>query len=226
MEATAPPSGMVLEELKTAYQRVRAAPSALRLWERVLSQEDRVRLGGDFAGAYAVHGTVGMWMRLRGVSFQRALVDVAGKIGFITAETQEYLLRGMGDLEDDPKKAIAQAVSDGALVLVERPQAAYWNGEEIAVQWHANPKLWKYVFELGREVKAGRPLKPSIFGENADVYYLTKVKSRLGKLAGFPPSLGDLIVPAGQGTQRLSIPPQQIRIFSLATSTVLREQTG
>ena len=226
MEATAPPSEKVLEELKAAYQLVREAPSALRLWKRVLSPQDRVRLGGDFAKAYAAHGTVGMWMKLRGVSFPRGLVDVAGKIGFITAETQQFLLRGIGALQDDPEQAIAQAVSEGGLVLVERPPAAYWDGKKIAVPWDDHPALWKYVFELGREAKAGRPLQPSILGKPSDACHLTKVKSRLGKLAGFPPSLGDLIVAAGHGTQRLNLPPRQIRIFALATTTVLREQTG
>ena len=53
------------------------------------------------------------------------LIEVAKKTGFITDETKEFLLRGIGEIRDDPDEAIAKAVADGTLVLVERPRAAY-----------------------------------------------------------------------------------------------------
>jgi hypothetical protein len=226
MHATDPLAEEVREELQVAYLRVCPAPSALRLWERVFTEQDRARLGGDFQRAFSESGTIGMWMKLRGVSFQRALIDVAKRIGFLTDETQEFLLRGIGDIADDPEKAIAKAVSEGALVLVERPRTAYWNRDRIPVDWDANPKLWEYLFELCRHGKAGRPLTPSVFGENADPYHLTKVKSRLSKFEGFPPLLSDQIVSAGEGVQRLNIPPEQIRIFEVVTMEVLKERMG
>ena len=226
MDAAAPISGKVQEELQAAYLRVSPGASALRLWERVLSEQDRARLGGDFQRALSEFGAIGMWMKLRGVSPQRAVIDIAKKIGFITDETREFLLRGIGDISDDPKQAIAKAVSDGALILVERPRTAYWNQDRIEVDWNANPKLWEYLFELCRYAKAGRPLLPVIFGENADQYHLIKLKSRLSKFAGFPPLLSDRIVSAGEGMQRFDIPPEEIRIFEVVTMEVLRERMG
>jgi hypothetical protein len=226
MDAAAPISGKVQEELHAAYLRVSLAASALRLWERVLTEQDRARLGGDFRRAYTEFGVIGMWMKLRGVSPQRAVIDVAKKIGFITDETRDFLLRGIGDLADNPAEAIAKGVSDGALVLVERPRTAHWDRRKIEVDWNANPKLWEYLFELCRHAKAGRPLSPVIFGENADPYHLTKLKSRLSKFEGFPPSLSDRIASAGEGMQRLDIPPERVRLFEVVTTEVLRERTG
>ena len=226
MDAATPISGKVQEEFQAAYLRVSPRWSALRLWERVLSEQDKARLGGDFQRALSEFDAIGMWMKLRGVSHQRAVIDIAKKIGFITDETREFLLRGIGDISDDPEQAIAKAVSDGALVLVERPRTAYWNRDRIEVDWNANPKLWEYLFELCRHAKAGRPLLPVIFGENADLYHLIKLKSRLSKFAGFPPLLCDRNVSAGEGMQRFDIPPEEIRIFEVVTMEVLRERMG
>jgi hypothetical protein len=212
------------KELQALYLRVSPAFSALRLWERVLSEQDRAHLGGDFGSAYAELGTVGIWMKLRGVSPERALIDVAKKIGFITDETQEFLLRGIGDITDDPEAAIIEAAADGALVLVERPRAAYWKQEKLQVDWDAHPALWGYLFELCRNAKAGRPIDRLSFGDNFREDYFVKQKSRLSNVESFPPSLIDLIKPAGRGAQRLDIPPAQIRIFELVTTETLRER--
>ncbi len=216
----------VHEELLATSLRVSPPFSALRLWERVLTEQDRARLGGDFQRAFAELGTVGMWMKLRGVSKERALIEVAKRIGFITDETQEFLLRGIGDITDEPEKVIAKAVTDDPLVLIERPRTAYWNQEKISVDWDANPKLWEYLFELSKHAKAGRPLHPSTLGDDVDPYYLTKVKSRLSKFEGFPPSLSDRIESAGKGTQRLDVPPAQIRIFEVVVRETLQERTA
>lgn len=61
------------EEWKTAILRMKGTAAALRLWQRVLTDEDRRRLGGDLEEAYVQHcGAVGMWRHLRGVSVPRA----------------------------------------------------------------------------------------------------------------------------------------------------------
>ena len=67
----------VAGELDVAYQRVKPFVSAERFWRRMLSEADRRKLGGDLEKAYGRHGTAGMWMKLRGVSIQRGVLDVA-----------------------------------------------------------------------------------------------------------------------------------------------------
>jgi len=94
-------SPRALEELQEHYLRVKAAGSAVRLWERVLTPQDRNRLGGDLPTAFQDGGTVGMWMKLRGVSGNRALVEVAKKLNFLDEGTSEWLLRELGELSED-----------------------------------------------------------------------------------------------------------------------------
>ena len=72
MDVAAPITREVLDELQTASLRVSSASSALRLWERILSKQDRASFDDDFAQAFAKFGTIGMWMKLRGVSAERA----------------------------------------------------------------------------------------------------------------------------------------------------------
>lgn len=226
MDAADPINRKVVEELRAISLQVRPATSALRLWERALSEQDRARFAGDFATAYAEHGTVGIWMKLRGVSPERALIEVAKKIGFISDETQDFLLRGAGEISDDPDTAIAKAVADGALVLVARPRTVYWQGEKIEVDWDAHGALWTYFFELCRSAKTTCPFDRLVFGETFHEDYLVKQKSRLSTFECFPLSLIDLIKPAGRGTQRLDIPPAKIRIFEVVTTESLRELTA
>jgi hypothetical protein len=176
MDAADPINRKVVEELRAVSLQVRPATSALRLWERALSEQDRARFAGDFATAYAEHGTVGIWMKLRGVSPERALIEVAKKIGFISDETQDFLLRGVGEISDDPDAAIAKSVADGALVLVARPRTVYWQGEKIEVDWDAHGALWTYFFELCRSAKTTRPFDRLVFGETFHEDYLVKQK--------------------------------------------------
>jgi hypothetical protein len=86
----------VLREMRTQYHRVKARLSAYQLWERVLSPQDRRRLGGDLEKCYAELGTVGMWMKLRRVSQVRAILELALKLGFLSQETYHWLLHEVG----------------------------------------------------------------------------------------------------------------------------------
>jgi hypothetical protein len=87
----------VLEILQTQYHRVQPPPAARRIWQRHLSAQEREKLGGDFEKAYVQGGTVGMWKRLRGVSGERALVEVSYLLGFMSEPDQQYLLRELGE---------------------------------------------------------------------------------------------------------------------------------
>ena len=67
----------VRDELSIDYSRVQTKNSPSALWHRHLTCEQKSRLGNDLAVAYRDGGTVGMWMRLNGVSAARAVIDVA-----------------------------------------------------------------------------------------------------------------------------------------------------
>jgi hypothetical protein len=92
----------VVDALRTAYARVKPFTSARRLWERVLSDDDKLQLGGDLQKSYKRLGTVSIWMETRHVSFTRAVVEVAGEIGFLDESTYRWLLREIGDEPPQP----------------------------------------------------------------------------------------------------------------------------
>jgi hypothetical protein len=188
---------------------------ALRLWERCLSPQDQERLGGDFEEAYRSYGTAGMWARLRGCTPQRAVVEVAKKLGFLTDEDYTWLLREIGEILD-AEEALSQAIDAGHFVLVERPREAWWNEERIDIDWDQHNAAWEFLWELGRHSKSRQLFDRFAFGERSHRDIVTKRKSRLINMPEFPKDLGDLIKVVGRGTQMLDLPADRIRIFELS----------
>jgi hypothetical protein len=95
---SSPPS-ISTEARKTLEQlagTLYALPFAERLWDRVLTDKEKKKLGGDFLAAARNGRAVGMWMRLHGVNQLRALVEVAYAVEFVKAQTRDWLLRELG----------------------------------------------------------------------------------------------------------------------------------
>jgi len=224
-----PPSSLpprVVAELQTNAIRIRAAVCALRLWERILTEQDRSRLGGELDPVWRQYGTAGIWMKLRGVSQPRAIADVAHALNLIDPSTYQWLLRELGEIHDDPDQAIQAAVATGALVLIERPRAAYWAGALIELDWDRRPALWDFLWELSRQAKAGQPLDHTLFRSSQDHEVVTKQKSRLVNQPGFPADLADHIQATGRYTQQLDLPPAQIRLFEVVCGETVRERSA
>lgn len=224
--AIQPISCRVREELQINSLRIKAAVSAARLWERVLTERDHQQLGGDLEKAWREHGTAGMWAKLRGVSVERAVVDVARELNFLDDQTRRWLLRELGEIHDDPEEAIAMAVTSVALVLVERPRTAYWQGQTIPVDWDRYSAPWDYLWELCLHAKAGQSIDHTTFPTSSDVAFVTKQKSRLLAWRHFPRDLGMLIKPVGRHTQTLDLAPAQIKLFEVAWNETLKEHTA
>jgi hypothetical protein len=120
--SNAPPrtsNSEVIEELQRLALCIQPLVSAERLWERVLSDGDRRRLGGDCRASYATLGTAGMWKELHGGSPEQVVLEVARKLGFVDQTTYEWLLRAVG------KNAPA----------VPRPDRPVWNGATGELRW-------------------------------------------------------------------------------------------
>jgi hypothetical protein len=205
---------------------VRLRISAEHLWNRNLNDHDRKRLGGDFEEAYKSLGTIGIWAKLRGISRRRAAVEVARKVGFITEETQESLLRAVGETSDDPELTIKKAIATCALVLTERHREAFWRRKKIAIDWAVRGKPWEFLWELSGHAKQGQPLDLFDFEQRVKPGYIAKLKSRLLGLPGFPQALGAHIKPAGRGAVKLDLPPADIRLFKLDSVDILTEYFG
>lgn len=216
-------SDQAIEEWQTNALTIKAGISASRLWHEVLAAHERAVLGGDLEAAWRYYGTAGMWMKLRGVSAERAVVDVAFELGHLDERKRRWLLRELGEWHDDPEEMLRMAVATGALVLVDGEREVYWQGEPITIDWKLRDVLWNYFWELCRHAKADKGIDHMTFPASNDTAVVTKQKSRLNSLPGFPASLGDLITPVGRHTQKLDLPPRMIRLFQPTLAGTLRE---
>ena len=222
VSSTHTPSPQALEELRTNVLRIRPSISAERLWKRYLTPEDRTRLGGNLEAAYFRLGTAGIWAELRGVTPQRAVVEVTKKLGFLRDEDYVWLLREIGEvLEFDD--LLSHTIASGDCVLVERPREAYWNEENIEIDWSLHNALWEFIWELGYHAKIGQPIDTFNFGNKAHRDIVTKRKSRLTTMSEFPIDLSDLIECVSHGKQQLKLPPERIHIFALSGIDTLCE---
>src|SRR5262249_37018547 len=100
------------ESFKTQLLRVMPNTAAQRLWDRILSPTDREALGGDLATAYRDGRTVGMWARLRGCTSERAVAELAHRLGFINVDTQNWLLREFGEVPPPAAEPLDRPVWD------------------------------------------------------------------------------------------------------------------
>ncbi|MCA9054855.1 MAG: hypothetical protein KDA75_13530 [Planctomycetaceae bacterium] len=194
---------------------------AERYWERILTHNDRLRLGGNLPDAYRRLRTVGMWTALHGGSFERATLELARSLGAINEMDYGWLLRELGEASDDEVAAIEHAKKQFDLVLVEEPRTVYYQGELIDINWHRFNALWDYFVVLLQAARDRRSIDITRFAKPLARGYLTGIKSRLTLNPNFPVTLGDLILPGGKGRQRLDIPPERICVFEVETREVL-----
>jgi len=193
-------------------QRICNVPGAQRLWERHLTPSDRDRLGGDFCRAYEEHQILGMWVTLRGVTRNRAVLDIGLRLNFLSEGDYQWLVREIGEFPNT-QEAMTAAIAAGHLVLVEDPREVYWNGVVIDVDWNRYAANWEFLWVLSQQAKRGRSIDRLDFGDNSAPNIVTRRKHRLTSRPEFPVDLTDLIIPAGRGTQRLDLAPERIHLF-------------
>jgi hypothetical protein len=210
-------------EMMSNVLRIRMDISANDLWERILSEEDREGLGGDLKGAFKKLGTAGMWMKLRGVSYGRAVAELARVLGHNDEQTHQWLLRELGET-DDPSKIVERVIASGALVLIQTSREVHWRGTLINCPWERYRVLWDFFWQLAANAKVGKPLDWMDLGTGNDQQIVAKRKSRLlDPKNGVPADLGDRIVRVGKGTIRLDVPAADIRLFEQSSSGSARE---
>jgi hypothetical protein len=207
-------SPAVVAAWQTAVLRVRSFVVAAELWQRILSEDDRRRLGDNLEAAYAsCRGTVGIWMRLRGVSYPRAVIAIGTALNLLDASTGRWLLREFGEVTGEAEWDRQSAIDAGWLVLSEQPREAYWAGQQIESDWDRRSALWDFFWELCRHAKTGQAVDRTAFRELVAPTYVAKQKSRLVNLPGFPTKLAARIKTAGRGSQRLDLPAGEIGLF-------------
>ena len=207
--------------------RIKSTTAALRMWERMLTDQDKQRLGGDVDQAYRAYGTAGMWMQLRGVSLERAVIDIAYGTGFLDQVTRDWLLREVGQRYDDSQRTLDEAIFQNKLVLIEKPKQAFWNAELIEMDWDLKDAAqWTFFWELSKKSKRSQTVDHMDIGETASPSLLSTRKGRLVNHPEFPPSLKMWIKSKKRSGYWLDLPPHDIRIFLVDEEDKITEWTG
>jgi hypothetical protein len=82
------------KKLQDLDVRIRARVSGDEMWQTLLTEEEQGRLGGQFEQAWRTWGTLGMWMKLRGLTNRfAALVELAYRLDFLARRHYPWLLR-------------------------------------------------------------------------------------------------------------------------------------
>jgi hypothetical protein len=211
------------EQFLTIQLRIKAELSAHLLWDRVLTPTQQKHLGGNFKFAYQMYGSTGIWMKLHGVTKVRATLDIAKILNILDENTHRWLMRETGELIESLDGVIAQVVPIAIIVFMDRPMQLFWRSALVDIDWTKHNACWTYLWELARVSKQGGVLDYTAFSRDYAKDYLTKMKSRLSQMPGVPAELIDQIVPAGAGSQQLDVPRDQIRMFWLEETQVVRE---
>ncbi len=87
-----------IEELQGKVARPQWAS---RIWDKLLTERERQKLGGDLEKCLNTLGsTVHIWMKAKDVSLLRAIADLAKRLGFIIDMDYEWILREIGETDD------------------------------------------------------------------------------------------------------------------------------
>ena len=217
------PSDAAREKFEEAALRIRNPTIAIKLWREVFSEEEKKRLGGDLENAYANGGVVAMWTRLHGCTEVRAVIEIAFRFNLLTPQYREWLLLETGELLY-ADAAYQDAILHNELVLNSLTREVYWQQKPIEIYWFHEAK-WSFMWELAKHAKTGLPIDSTVFGERKHVNYVSKTKSELTNLKGFPNELADAIEVVGTGTQQLKIEASEIRLFEPHVGGDIREWT-
>jgi hypothetical protein len=219
-----PPVHPMAELWWSAVEWATSYPAAHYVWNVLLTTEDQRLLGMDLDAACEHGNAVDWWRRLKCVSEQRAVVDVARATGRLSEAQAAALIRATGERPDADEQRLAAAVAGGDLVVVIGYEAreAYWKGMRIDVDWGRRPKAWPYFVALVRGAKTGQSANLPRPDGSLDGSYLNKLGS---KVAGdlLPDDLSGHIKPVGKGELRLDLPPQRVRLFERTARGEVRE---
>lgn len=208
------PSKNSQELFNQIRMRVLGPHVAKRLWERRLNETERKMLGRSLEHAYREYPSAArMWAKAKRVNYSAAVIDVAETLGLLPTADAEWLRREGGELPSDPEEAVQAAIDRGDLVLLLKQRIMHWEGREYDISFAKYPVLWDFLEQACRHAKTCEAIGWDTFGDDKNVDYITKTKSKLSNLRGFPIGLIDLFVSAGPKRQRLNIEPERIHLF-------------
>jgi hypothetical protein len=144
-------SPKAIEELPRQILLVKAPVTAGMLWERVLSEPERRRLGSNLQDCYRRLGTAGMWRELHGGSWTRTVLEIAHVLNMLDEATYRWLLRETGESAEP----------------VDRTVVPTWDPDTGELRWQG--RRARHVRVLGKQTNikiildtfqaAGRPAR-------------------------------------------------------------------
>lgn len=225
-DAPHPVSPEAMDEFNRLCRLINTTQAAQMIWTRAFSEAEREQLGGNLEQSYARNLNWGAWSIVRGVSGERAAIEIAYFLGFTNETKRDWLLREFDEVSSDVEALIDAAQAAGHFVLVEQPREVYWQSEKVDIDWDRRDRLWSFLVRLAERGKVGAGVDRLDFGENVASNYVNDQKHKLTSQVKFPLTLADRIVRCGHGQQRLDLPPGQIRLFQLNLHGLLEETTG
>jgi hypothetical protein len=119
-------------QLDALEARVKGPEVAVVIWEQHFTVADRKALGDDPYLAWKHHGrTPGMWAAARGVSKERAIVDIGYALDWLDTKTCQAMLAALGEdanAAGTPRwiKGTGELWFDGQVVRTIRNQKKAW----------------------------------------------------------------------------------------------------
>ena len=225
-----------------AFYRVQHWATFLRVWERLLTENERLQLGGDAKACFREYkGAVGMWMALHPMSQPRAIIQLAHRTDQLSETDYRWLdseiskvdpmlpepRRAMPrprNAEEDIDEKISRAKDSHDLVLVEGNgfYRMYWKGNRVDQQWGQHGMSWELIWQLAEKAKLGGQVSWDQFTNSEDRKTVTSRRSRLKPL--LPPELdGQIASGTAPGTYKLIVARRQIALIELEPHQYLLE---
>ncbi len=127
----------VVDRLMQAYHRIQNPTAGQKLWHERFTDADRAVFTEPWPAVWASNqGTIGLWCRARGTSWNRAIAEVAHSLGFLDQASRDAIV---ASLPPDSRGA-----TERAALRVRR---------EAVPSWHKGLGELRYRGEVIREVK-------------------------------------------------------------------------
>lgn len=220
------PSKASAEKFHRLRNYVIQPSTAAKLWEVVFTDEERERLTSklhelDLLQKQAIDvektpkgQAIWMWHQLYGVSYQRAIIEIGDKLCSLSAAETDWLLHEGGELPRNPEDLRDVAIERGDLVVLRNSRDLFWQGERIDADWYRFEESWEFLLIASECAKRGDTIDSFSFGRPNSGNVVAHKKNRLkAQVPGFPKSLYAAFKRAGTGTQRFTIPRDQIHFF-------------
>jgi hypothetical protein len=210
----------VVEEMNSHFLTVNSTRIEERIWNEVFTVTERASLPESLDEARKDFSIPEMWMRVRGGSLSRAVVDILRELDLMGPNHYRRLLRQLGEEGEDTDATVMLAVSKTKLVIVDSEREVHWEGRVVPIDWRERSALWEYFLAVCQATKMGEALDPFRFG-SGDGRTLIDRKNKLRRmLADVNSTLAQQFV---RGQHRLNLPCGEIRIFERIFQEEFRE---